>query len=670
MSRIEKVGKLNLYLIYPNDYKEPSEIPFQTKLHKIVKDKSPLEYPSIIEKEAEYPFLYNLSAIRGNVVRWLPINKDDRVLELGAECGAITQSLVEMSDLVTAAESSVVNARILAERFSDKQTLAVFAGATPDVLSVINGNKAKFDWIITRDPLSVYILKPLLSEKGRIIFICDNRFGMKYLAGNKNPDCNCFFEGMEGKRYAGFTFAGLVKLLKNAGYEKVNMYYPYPDWRFMKSLFSDKRLPKTGELVDNIRNLDSDRLELFSEKEAFASTVEDGSFSLYSNAYLAVIGEPLEIEYARFSNDRDPKYSIYTTIENSNNIRSIKKRPLSASAYDHVSSMYENYKKLNQRYKGTELEVNTCSIEKEGEAPVAVFDYVKGPTLSEMFDRYLATGHVKEFNELFNKYVVLIGAGEDSEFSDFDAVFSNIIVGQDRWTLIDYEWCKPIAIPFKETAYRSLYCYMLENKNVKGIDVDSILKRLELARESAGEIELDEASFQKKVTGKNLSLEELVGHLGNKSVNPIPLAKNYLENQSIYKLRVYPSNPLGEFSEEKAYDYPNAFNPDNSAEILVNVTASTPIIRIDPLDKSCLVRVLEAFVGEQNFPVENKKLLTCNGKRLNKDSFIFNTNDPNLIFNLSGFDLKSGSYLSLKLEITPLSQETASAVVKSVKILF
>ncbi|MBR5897737.1 MAG: hypothetical protein IKZ39_09020, partial [Lachnospiraceae bacterium] len=55
---------------------------------KIVRDTNKLEYPGIIADKNKYEYLYHLSDIRGNVVRWLPIREGDSVLELDAECGA------------------------------------------------------------------------------------------------------------------------------------------------------------------------------------------------------------------------------------------------------------------------------------------------------------------------------------------------------------------------------------------------------------------------------------------------------------------------------------------------------------------------------------------------------------------------------------------------------
>lgn len=50
----------------------------------IVKRLSPVEYAAAIEEKASWPVLYHLSPLRENIVDWLPIGKQDRVLEVGS----------------------------------------------------------------------------------------------------------------------------------------------------------------------------------------------------------------------------------------------------------------------------------------------------------------------------------------------------------------------------------------------------------------------------------------------------------------------------------------------------------------------------------------------------------------------------------------------------------
>lgn len=636
-------------------------------LLKIVRDSAVIEYPRIIEDRAQYEYLYHLSDIRGNIVRWLPIKAGDAVLELDAECGAITGALLEKSENVTATVNCATQAEILAERYSNCKRFCIFAG---DFKNIITEVPHKFDWIITRDPLTLRRLTCLLNPFGRIVFITDNRMGMRNLAGVKAYGEDEYFTGIEGKGNAGFTYSGLRKLIAWSGTNQAQIYYPYPDWRFLKNLYSNARLPKTGELTDNLMNFNSDRLELFSEKEAFDASCEDGSFPYYSNSYLVIIGEPLSIEYARFSNDRAPEYAIYTSIENHEGSKIVKKYPISGAANNHIRNLSKYYKLLDERYAGSKLRINRCNLLDLSETVSASFEYVKGTELSKILDECLAKEDYESFYSYFDKYVALVGYHDDAKIADIDVVFSNILVDGDDWTLIDYEWCKEGSIPIKETAYRAIYCYLLEDERRRKINQDLILKKLVLSKEASEDIEADEVIFQKHVTGRNLSLQEIRERIGYVSYNPIMGETPVQKNDSIYKFRIYPGGINAEFSEDTAFDIADAYKSENMAEALIPVMKEDKVIRIDPVDSPCIVTIREAMLGEAEFPVDNKKYLIVNGKRLGADSFIFSTDDPNMYFDLDGFVHDEDTFLFVRLEVVPLSKDTAVSVEKSVKKLF
>ena len=660
------IGKVTVNLI--DCEKSENNDSFKNDLLNIVRNFSTVEYPSIIDSKLSYDYLYHLSEMRGNIVRWLPIKQGDRILELGAECGAITGALLKLTDNVTAIVNCATDAEILAERFSNCKGLSVFEGDFKAVFENISGS---FDWIIVKDSNEFKAVKSLLSPSGRIVFITDNRCGMKYFAGVKANGSDEFFSGIEGKTDSGFTYSGLRNLLSVCGYTKAQFFYPYPDWRFVRNIFSDSRLPKVGELTDTLANYDKDRMLLFSEKEAFDASCEDGSFPYYSNAYLLIVGEPLNTEYVRFSNDRAPEFSIYTTIDNIEGTHIVKKYPISEAANGHIRNIADYYKRLKERYSGSNLSINRCNLLDSSDSVSVSFEYVNGTELSKLMDTCLQNDDLEGFYNLFDKYVALTGYNdENSDISDIDIVFSNILVDGDDWTLIDYEWCKEGRIPVKETAFRAIYCYLTEDRNREKFNLDLIREKLALSKEASDDIAADESAFQKRVTGRNYSLRELRDMMGVKAVDPINVNSVSNVSEGIYQIRIYPKSDSSEFSETTAFSIENAYKSQNEAEAVIDIKKEDTVVRVDPLNAPCIVTIREAMLGEYEFPVESKKYLYCNGKRLSERSFVFSTEDPNLYFELNGFLNGEDTFLFLKLEVTLLSRETALAVEKSVKKIF
>ena len=672
---VKTIGKVKLNLI-DCDITTEEKSPFKEDLLNIVRNCNSLEYPTIIEEKAEnlkgdgYPYLYHLSEIRENIVRWLPIEKKDSVLEIGAECGGITGAFIKLSENVTVTCNCATDAEIIAERFSKCKNLCIFAGEKKATLKALISENTGFNWVILKDPHLFEEAKKLVSMVGRIIFITDNRMGMKNLSGVKGYGDGDYFEGVEGKSETGFTFPGLKKLVSLEGFDKAQIYYPYPDYRFMKMVFSNQHLPKPGELVDNLRNFDSDRLMLFNEKEAFDASCEDGSFPYYSNSYLIVLGAPLSTEYARFSNDRANEYKIYTSIENNLGIKVVKKHPLTEDAKAHIRSLGRFYEKLNERYMGGKLRINKCSVVEIGDKITANLEFVQGIELSRLMDMYLQRNDLDSFYALLDKYIELVGFNQSAPIADLDVVFSNIIVNKEDWTLIDYEWCKESPVTLRETAYRAIYCYLLEDESRKKFNRDLVLSKLELSSEAAKEIELSEASFQKRVTGRFLSLSEIRERLSFKTVDPIHKDKNKVDDKGIYKFKIYPGGNAGEFSEETAFLINDAYKSEKNAKALVPVALEDRVMRIDPIDAPCILKINECKLSENDFPIDSKKFLVTNGKRLSANTFLFNTNDPNMYFNIEGVSSGEDTFLYLDLDLTVLDPETAEAVSNNIKKFF
>ena len=79
-----------------------------------------------------------------------------------------------------------------------------------------------------------------------------NRLGLKYWAGCTEDHVGKYFEGLENypdtRSVRTFSRKELSDIIDQAGEFKTTFYYPYPDYKFPMTIYSDKRLPKKGEL--------------------------------------------------------------------------------------------------------------------------------------------------------------------------------------------------------------------------------------------------------------------------------------------------------------------------------------------------------------------------------------------------------------------------------------
>ncbi|MDI0265956.1 class I SAM-dependent methyltransferase [Clostridioides difficile] len=293
--------RLNFDFYKGNDLYSDGEV--EDELLDIVKNNS--EYEDIIKEKKEWAITYHLSKIRGNIVEWIPIEKTDSVLEIGAGCGAITGILAKKSKKVDCIELSQKRSYINAYRNREKNNINIFLGNFEDIEKSIT---IKYDYITligvfeyaesyinSQKPYIEFlrIIKKHLNKNGKIIIAIENRLGLKYWAGCKEDHLGTYFEGLEGymeaKGVKTFSKNELEDIFKTVGFNGYNFYYPYPDYKLPTTIYSDEYLPKLGELNNNFRNFDLDRVITFNETKVFDSIIKNNLFPIFSNSYLIIL---------------------------------------------------------------------------------------------------------------------------------------------------------------------------------------------------------------------------------------------------------------------------------------------------------------------------------------------------------------------------------------------
>ncbi|MBR5355422.1 MAG: hypothetical protein IK121_00720 [Lachnospiraceae bacterium] len=172
------------------------------------------------------------------------------------------------------------------------------------------------------------------------------------------------------------------------------------------------------------------------------------------------------------------------------------------------------------------------------------------------------------------------------------------------------------------------------------------------------------------MTGKRLSLSEIRERLGVKLINPLNPEENETLDKEVFEVKVYPADADEKFSEETAFTIKDAFDSETHAKALVPVTAGNSIMRVDPINAPAIVTIKEAKLEELDFPVDSKKYLLSNGKRLGKNIFVFDTSDPNFYFNVDGFVHEEDTFLYVEFEVVRLDAEVAKAVTSNIKKFF
>lgn len=684
----ETIGKITLDLSkYPGeDFYCDGTV--EDELLQIARDYSPVEYGRIIEEKKSWPILYHLSPLRENIVDFIPFTKEDKVLEVGSGCGAITGVLSRKAGSVTCVDLSKKRSMINAYRHTDAENVTIHVGNFKDIEPIL---PADFNYICLigvfeygqayiggKTPYEDFlkILMKHLAPGGRIVIAIENRLGMKYFAGCKEDHLGDYFSGIEGYPRGGgvrtFSRPALEQIFANCGVADAHFYYPYPDYKFMTTVYSDGYLPGKGELCNNARNFDRDRMLLFDEKYAFDGVVSDGLFSVFSNSYVAVIGEKFPVLYTKYSNDRAPQYQIKTVIcEDAEGKKQVRKYPITEEAKEHVRSMQLAYENLCKRYVDSVLEINKCRVVDTEEELYAAFEFVSGRPLSELMDACVERRDFEGFYALFEEYMERVGYNEEYPVADYDLIFANILVDGNKWTLIDYEWTFGKAVSTKELAFRAIYCYILEDEKRNAIDLGRVLDTLSISEKEAAEYRAQEADFQKFVTGKRLSMGEIRNLLGGDVHTPEAWIEPHREAMKSARVQIYQDTGSG-YKEEESLYVQDAYVSDTLVEFDFKVSGNVQMLRVDPAFNACMCKILEMTFNERPIPLEKRGIMITNGRVIKGEkgspSVVFPTQDPNINIAVAKLEPEKENDFHVKMEVVrlPLSmaQDMAGAVKK------
>lgn len=298
----EKINNISLNLDYYKGVDYYCDGIIENELLEIVKNNDENNFDKIIEEKNSWEIMYHLSKQRENIVSWFDFNDKMTVLEIGSGCGAITGALAKNSKSVTCIELSKKRSTINGWKNGKLNNIEIIVGNFQDIEPNIN---EKYDVVtligvleyaesyIKSDSPYVEFLKIArnhLKENGSLLIAIENKLGLKYWAGCKEDHVSRYYESIEGyTNSTGVKTFGkpeLEELFKSAGFSDYKFYYPYPDYKFAETIFTDKHLPKVGELGNNLRNFDNNRIITFDEGKAFDTIIGNGLFPYYSNSFL------------------------------------------------------------------------------------------------------------------------------------------------------------------------------------------------------------------------------------------------------------------------------------------------------------------------------------------------------------------------------------------------
>lgn len=221
--------------------------------------------------------LYALAELRENLLEWYEFKPEGRLLQVGADYGALTELFARRTASVTVLDPSEESLKVAAFRCRELENVKTVRGS---LTAFAGGIKAvpSYDYISiigTLDPSvslesQIDAAQSLLAPGGVLLLAACNRFGLKYFAGAKEDAVTV-------------TKRQLTRLLPGGAF-----YYPMPDYRLPSEIYSDSYLPKKGDLTGALAVYDYPQYLLMDVGAAYDAACEDGQFDNFANSFLVI----------------------------------------------------------------------------------------------------------------------------------------------------------------------------------------------------------------------------------------------------------------------------------------------------------------------------------------------------------------------------------------------
>lgn len=274
----------------------------EDKILDIVKNNT--DFTDILHSTNNWAILYHLTPIRKNLLDWYDFDKNATLLEIGGGCGAFSGMFAQKLKQVTVVELSKRRAEIIYNRHKNYENLEIIAGNLNDI-----SFDEKFDYVTLigvleyagkftdgNTPFKTFLenAKSYLKPNGKLLIAIENKFGMKYWAGAREDHTGRFFDSIEDypnkEGIKTFGKQELIELLESAGFKNTKFYYPMPDYKLPKIIFSDEYLPRIDDLFDIYSpNFDQDRYVLFNEREAYKNVIKNKQFPFFANSFFVEV---------------------------------------------------------------------------------------------------------------------------------------------------------------------------------------------------------------------------------------------------------------------------------------------------------------------------------------------------------------------------------------------
>lgn len=387
-----------------------------------------------------------------------------------------------------------------------------------------------------------------------------------------------------------------------------------------------------------------------------------------------------QLIYSKYSNERNRAFAIRTDIfRDQEGKRFVRKTAVCDEGRKHIEKIAEMGEALKKLYAGSGISCNECHMKKDG----LWLEYLDASTLEEKLDLLIGKGKVEDAWRIFSGYLTKIrdinsqtdfqmtekfqdvfgvselpGNHKCSSVTDIDLVCGNIMIKEDAWIIIDYEWTFDFPIPVGYVLYRTIHYYMETRKIRRILEQYQPYEFAGITEEERKIYREMEDHFQRYLTFEHVPMREMYGEI-SPGVYPVQhLVRKEEIRRSEERFQIFFSYGQG-FEEKNSICYKM---PGGYLEIRQEIPKGTRELRIDPGDAPGICRIYEL-----QYDIGEAKITGCSeGMEKYENGYLMNCFDPQLYL---GNVPEHAKELRIKIQIFPVEAESVEICTANFQLL-
>jgi len=429
-----------------------------------------------------------MEEFRENILNWYQFKNTDDVLEIGDS--GITKMLIRKCNKVMTVKKDIKTTEI-----SRKFDYIIMIGIIGNIEEIF-GERVKLSELVV-------FLEKYLKENGKFLIAVDNKFGLRYFAGNPENILNSRYKSLIGysneeEKIETFTKKSLKSKLENIGYH-TNFYYPLPDYKLPNVIFSDKSLPKYNTIDKYVPYCKDGVKTVINEIDVFREILkeDENQFEFFANSFLveaSKVKTPIKYKYISFNNMRKPRYRLITKIAD----EYVEKETVNSDSEEHYNQIKNNIEIL----KNDKIKLLDDAVDGIIRSKYIEQKYMLSNVITELLEK----NETKQVEKILKKYIDILNKNsyieEDYEKTVFkrygiklenpellkelhfkengfwDMTFKNCFYVDDELYFFDQEWNEKF-LPAEYILYHSIV-YTISLRRF--INVDDWLEKYDLIK--------------------------------------------------------------------------------------------------------------------------------------------------------------------------------------------